>query len=512
MKLIVLFSFLVLQVGFRLLAQNVTILPSGITPAQGGGIDRMTTPARTNTAFQNAQVPGKLVFDVDKGNIYMWDGYQWNRLLQDTPDEIGSIGITTTDASGGDRIGVAVSIKGNWAVIGAAGEDSDEGEAYIFKKEADGWVQKKRLRQDITAANTAISAGAKFGIAVDIENFTVSSIDYPMVVVGAPEQPTGGRAFVFRFNGTDWVLQTTLSHINPSAGDDFGHSVSISSGKIAVGAPYDDVVDNSLNSFVDGGSVTIYTNTSPSTGGAWTRQTVNAGEPTYIDDSPAATNYFGFSVAIDNLYLAVGVPLEGSTDRGKVALINTNTNTLIRSFSDVHLAAIDDGAQIGFSVALSGANLLIGVPFDDVSGTVDAGTAHLVRNSSATWTSASTVTITKIYNPFYQNTTNATSSNFGRSVSINGNYMMIGAPNFKNGATTDIGYAIALQYNSAYFTNADYNFVNSPSIKINNPYSTSGREFGRALGISSDGNFVIGAPLDDSNWSGRVHFGNLLAY
>jgi FG-GAP repeat len=481
-------------------------------------IDRISTPDRIALLNQNL---GKMVFDTDKGRLYVWDGDGWKALKQEesTLDQILTVKKGASDGLATDEFGYAVAIKGDWAVIGAPGADSDEGEAYIFKHGVDGWKEVKRLRQDITAANTAITAGSNFGNSVDIEVITVGGVDYPVVVVGAEAQASGaGRAYIFRFKSVsgvlDWYFEQALAHPNPSNLDNYGRSVSISGDRIAVGAPFDDVNTNS-GVVVDAGSVctfkATFTGSYPAITVSYLIDQVTPGEPSRVDVSPATDERFGYAVDIDATRMAVGSPYTDTNDYGKVSLFSITgvSWTFLRAFDQTNLSGtIETNSHIGWSVSLSGQNLLIGVPDDDVNGDSNVGTAQFIH-SQTTWTASSQIDPpVKLFHPLAEvSNPNTVGAQWGRSVSINGNYMIIGGP-FHPFPDTGSGYTGIYKY-----TGGVLDPVNDLiKVKIIEASTTTGYYKGQAVGISSSGDFMVGEARDTSGWVGKVHFGNATAY
>ena len=57
---------------------------------------------------------------------------------------INEFKITATDADSSDFFGCAVSLDGDYAIIGACRDDSAKGSAYIFKRDG---IQIKTFRQ-----------------------------------------------------------------------------------------------------------------------------------------------------------------------------------------------------------------------------------------------------------------------------------------------------------------------------------------------------------------------------
>ena len=143
------------------------------------------------------------------------------------------------DGDDGDEFGGSVCLEGNYAVIGAIGDDDmgeDAGAAYIFVRSGEDWTrQAKLLPQDG-------AGGDHFGNSVSIDsNYAVVSahLDGDM---GAES----GSAYIFKSEGQSWEQQAKLTAPDGSQNDFFGQGVSIDGSYVIVGAPYDD--DNGDNS------------------------------------------------------------------------------------------------------------------------------------------------------------------------------------------------------------------------------------------------------------------------
>lgn len=127
----------------------------------------------------------------------------------------------------------SVAASENFLAVGAPGERINpggiqEGAVYIFGRSGAGWVRK----QKITANNVGNYDG--FGISVAISGNTM--------VVGAlynqlSTRTTAGAAYIFSYNGTEWVQQQQLGPSDGAKDDRFGQSAAISGGNVAVGAP-----------------------------------------------------------------------------------------------------------------------------------------------------------------------------------------------------------------------------------------------------------------------------------
>ncbi|MEY3230158.1 MAG: hypothetical protein RL689_245, partial [Planctomycetota bacterium] len=136
----------------------------------------------------------------------------------------------------GDQLGVAVSVSGDTALVGAfldnVGTVADQGAAYVFVRSASAWTQQARLAATDGAAND------RFGSAVAISGDTA--------VVGAYLDDAGanvnqGSAYAFTRTGSAWTQKARLVASDGAAGDQFGYAVGLSEGTAIIGAPSDDV-------------------------------------------------------------------------------------------------------------------------------------------------------------------------------------------------------------------------------------------------------------------------------
>ena len=151
--------------------------------------------------------------------------------------------LTASDRATGDRFGYSVSISGDYAIVGAIGEDhdasgantqSDAGSAYIFERDGLGnWTQAQKLVASDRAADD------RFGNSVAISG------DYAIVganwededASGANTQTDAGSAYIFERDGSgNWTQAQKLTASDRAAGDWFGYSVSISGDYAIVGA------------------------------------------------------------------------------------------------------------------------------------------------------------------------------------------------------------------------------------------------------------------------------------
>lgn len=156
--------------------------------------------------------------------VFRFDGSSWNQEQK----------LTASDAEMGDNFGSTVSINGDLCIIGASGNDDNgyhSGSAYIFRFDGSSWSQEQKL--------TASDANSydQFGRKVCIRN--------NVCVVGAPYDDDNGEdsgaAYIFRFDGSNWSQEQKLLPSDGTAESDFGQSVSINGDDCVIGAPRDNM-------------------------------------------------------------------------------------------------------------------------------------------------------------------------------------------------------------------------------------------------------------------------------
>ncbi len=295
----------------------------------------------------NTAIVGARGDDGNRGSAYIYtrSGSTWTQQSKLVASDGAS-----TDLFGGS---VSISSDGNTAIVGAYGDDSFRGSAYIYTRSGSTWTQQTKL----VASDGA--TGDRFGYSVAI------SSDGNTAIVGAyfdDENGTNaGSAYVYTRSGSTWAQQSKLLASDGAGNDQFGYSVAISSdGNTAiVGAVNDDS---------SRGSAYIYTRS----GSTWTQQSK------LLASDGAGSDSFGYSVSIssDGNTAIVGAPYDDSY-RGS-AYIYTRTGS---TWTEQSKLVASDGAgndRFGISVAISGDGntAIVGAYLDDDKGT-NAGSAYI---------------------------------------------------------------------------------------------------------------------------------------
>lgn len=299
--------------------------------------------------------------------------------------------LLASDGRAGDYFGGAVAISGDTAIIGApsyGNDDTDAGSAYIFGCVGSNWIQQAKL------STLDGEPGDWFGKSVSISG------DY--AIVGAPchdeNGSSSGAAYVFNRVGASWFEQAKLTASDAASHDWFGQSVSISGDYLIVGAHGDD--DNGDSS----GSAYVFMRD----GTNWIQQF----KMTAWDG--AAGDYFGLSVSISGDYTLVGAPYHDNIwyqpDAGSAYI------------SAVKLTASDGGGYdyFGASVSTSGEYAIVGAFCRD--GVVSNSGSAYIFDRATFWHEQAKLAASD----------GASGDCFGYSVSINGEWAVVGSPGAGN--------------------------------------------------------------------------------
>ena len=349
-----------------------------------------------------------------------------------------------------DEFGYVVAVSGDTVVVGSHHEDSsttgvnstpdqaasDAGAAYMFVRRGTNWTQQAYLKA------SQVTAGADFGSAVAIVGDTA--------VVGAPGEassttgvnstpdekaPDTGAAYVFVRRGTNWTQQAYLKASQASQGDRFGISVAVDRETVVVGAYEEDSSTSGVNSTPDhaaknAGAAYVFVGR----GSNWTQQA-------YLKASQVtAGDCFGVSVAVSGDTVVVGAFWEDSNSTGVNSIPDTKaadsgaayvfvrrgTNWTQQAYLKAH--QVNAGDAFGHSVGVSGDTVVVGAGYEDSSTTgidgapnesaPNAGAAYVFVRRGTNW-------IQRAYLKAHQVTAG---DEFGQSVAIDGDTVVVGAP------------------------------------------------------------------------------------
>jgi len=301
------------------------------------------------------------------------------------------------------EFGYSVAISGSNAVVGAPDEtvnsDSGAGEAWVFNN-AGGttWNEATAL----TAPSPQASAEFGYSVAISGSN----------AVVGAPDETVNsdsaaGKAWVyFNPSGPAWDEVAALTAPNAQADANFGNSVAISGSNIVVGAWCETVSGRA-----SAGEAWVFNNPFATTWSEVTGLTA---------PNPQAGATFGSAVAISGSNAVVGADygIDGDTEASEAWVFNSPSDTTWNEVAPLPNPSPQDYAYFGYSVAISGANAVVGAYGETLSGDIYAGEAWVFNNpSDTTWDEVTGLTAPSAQDDAY----------FRGSVAISGANAVVGA-------------------------------------------------------------------------------------
>ena len=319
--------------------------------------------------------------------------------------------LTHTGGTMDDGFGAAVSISNTSILVGAPFDDQiseNAGSVYYFQHDGSSWFESQKI------VHSALESEDRFGAAVAIEG--------DQAIIGAPGDnlhgSLSGAAYFFRFDGTSWMEDESVTDPDGQSFDQFGSSVAISDEYAFVASLYDS--DQGSNA----GSVFVYRN--DGSGWAYSQKLEPAG--------PGAS--FGRSVSIDGGHAAIGA--DGDSHAG----LHTGAVYLYRLEGiswvlDTLLTAGDPGVEdrFGTAASLDYPQLLVGSPHDNAQGP-SSGSVYVFTCDAGTWTQKEKLVASD----------GAEGAQFGKTLAIKGRFAIAGSY-FRDGQYhVDEGAAYLLYY------------------------------------------------------------------
>jgi outer membrane protein assembly factor BamB len=375
-----------------------------------------------------------------------------------------------------DWFGYSVAASGNSIVVGAYGDNTgatDAGSAYLFNAASGAliftlnnptpalqdWFGESVAVSGATVvvgarnANTAyVFNGTSGTLVATVNDPTPSSVEYfgeTVAVSGnaAVVGDKGGAGSAYVFNATTGVLIATLNNPTQPYDERFGYSVAVSGNTVVVGA------------FLDAG----YNGSAYVFNAATGALVVKLNDPT-----PEFDDEFGISVAVSGNVVVVGAwdDNTGASQSGAAYVFNATTGALVATLNNPTPAA---GDTFGATVAVSGNTVVVGAQHDD-TGATNAGSAYVFNATTG-------ALIATINNP-----TPDADDEFGNSVAVSGNTVVVGA--YQDLA----GYAYVFDAGSGALI-----------VTLNNPTPANGDRFGASVAVSGN-TVVVGANSDNTGF------------
>ena len=324
-------------------------------------------------------------------------------------------------------------------------------------------------------------------------------------------------------------LPTILTSPNSTADGLFGAAVAASGTSYAIGAPHEQQYVSGLEHY---GEVHL-------------QNTANGA--TAIISGPGAggsASQFGDSIAMTSTQIVVGAP-GFSSGRGAAYVYDYSlpvvsghhvfSVTEVAAFLSPNAQTTNGGSDFGVSVAISGNLVVVGAPYENFSGHVNAGHAYIFNLNTG-----STVMLSSPAPETY--------GNFGHSVAISGNRVLVGAQGETNDLDVSVGRAYVFAASSGdllttlvspsptpvdYFGGAvalsgttavvgaelagaagpdyesgavyEFNLATNTTLTLTSPAPMTNGYFGQAVALDAS-TILVGAPSETSN--GSAYAGN----
>lgn len=349
-----------------------------------------------------------------------------------------------------DHAGFRVAIDSDVVVVGVPGDDAalpDSGAVLVYRYDGSDWTFEQKI-----TPNVPVLFG-QFGVAVDVDT------DAGLIAVGSVSSggTPFGRAYLFRFNGSNWFEEASFSESSGLPLETYSFALSVSDDLLVVGATN----HGSLNS----GRVYAYQDLG---GGVWT----DLGN--VVTSDGMTFDQYGWEIDLDGDLLAVSAISGNGTGKAYAFRYDGIQWAEEDILQPMDLDPVD---AFGVSIAVSNELIVVGSLLDDDACPLDpdcnSGAAYVFRFDGTNWVQEQKLTAND----------SGLASLFGASVAVSGDNILV----CKVGLDEPQGAAYFFQYDGLQWLQTQKLFA-------------SDAESGDSLGVSSDlwGDFaVVGAWQDD---------------
>ncbi len=412
-----------------------------------------------------------------------------------------------SDRDEDDRMGYAVAIDGNYAVVGAYADDfgpvdPNMGSAYVFEQQGlNNWVEIQKL----VASDQDDYDRFGWSVAISGDYIIIGAYGEDEDENDANNMSKAGSAYIFEKDGTGvWNEVQKIVASDREASDEFGWSVAIEGTTAIVGAHIEDHDETGGNYLYHAGSVYVFDRDG---GGAWNQsQKIVASDRSEDINYPGGysgedvSDLFGGSVDIWGDYLVVGAhhhdygpagPPTGALWSSGAAYIFERNAGVWSEVQKIQNFDREGWDRFGYAVAVDSIYIAVSAYSEDEieDGVSDPltnpGSVYIFeRDGGGTW------------NPAQKIVPNDRSSgdHFGYSVDIRDSLMVIGTHSDDHDETggdllTDAGSTYIFQLSGGTWTQFQ---------KIDASDRKEGDEHGIDVGISGN-TIVCGALYQDFN-------------
>ena len=298
---------------------------------------------------------------------------EWDQIIK----------VVATNRAAMDRFAYSVDIDGDRAIVGAYYEDEDEndantllspGSAYIFIKNGDTWVQEQKLVASDRAANDLFG----YSVAISGNYAIVGAHGDNEDAAGLNYMDRSGSAYIYYFNGASWIQQQKLVSSDRAANDYFGADVAIFGDYILIGAYAEDENESGTNTFSAAGSAYIFTRN----GSVWAQQqkivASDRAQSDYFGNCVAISGDYAIVGTWGEDEDAAGDNYMGNAGSAYIYYFNGSS-----WLQQQKIVASDRQSSdyFGTRAAISGDKVIVGAYNDNQ----DAGSAYIFSRTNTTW-------------------------------------------------------------------------------------------------------------------------------
>src|SRR6266403_1285714 len=368
--------------------------------------------------------------------------------------------VTASDGTANSYFGSAAALNNSTALIGADGDNSFQGAAYLFAKSNGSWSESQKL----TASDGGLFDNFGASVALDGSTLVVGTNG---ATVGS--NPAQGAVYVFTESNGTWTQTQKLTANDGAAYDNFALSVALKGSTILVGSPRAAIGGNAGQ-----GALYVFTESN----GTWSQTQKLAASDGAANDS------FGESVGLDGSTALIGAynaTINGHSFQGAAYTFTESNGT----WSQTQRLTASDGtanANFGNTVALNGSTALIGADGSTVGGNTYQGKAYLFTESGGSWSQSDTFIASD----------GAVDDYFGAALAWDGAAALISTPHPTIGGNTWQG--------AAYFYEQSATPTPTPTPTPSaTPTPTPG-----PIQLSASGRRVQGRHTVDLSWTGAT--------
>ncbi|MGV6860596.1 MAG: T9SS type A sorting domain-containing protein [Putridiphycobacter sp.] len=419
--------------------------------------------------------------------ITQLNAQNWNQVVKNV----------NSDRAADDFYGISVGVSGNFAVVGASGEDEDEnegntvsnaGSVYVLNKDVNGnWVEYQKL----VASDREIDD--IFGSAVSISDsvIVVGAYNEDEDAQGMNNISNSGSAYIFKLQ-TNGVWTETQKIVASDRGglDGFGYALSIHKNTIVVGASQEDHDVNGLNYLNRSGSAYIFEK--DANGDFVEVQKIVASDR--IEESN-----FGSDVAVFEDQIIIGSPVNSEDENGQNFLTSAGAAYVFKkvngTWTETQKVVASDrvaNARFGEAVSINGNTLVVGASYENM----DENSANFVSKAGAAY----------VFELNQQNVWEETqkivasdrssSDYFGNSLRMNGGTIVVGA--YWSDLDED-GLNSVSEAGSAYVFVKNSNNSWEQVDKITSADRGEDDYFGIEVAIDENNTIIVGSYRDDED-------------